>query len=446
MTVLSGTISAGPYIGDGVQREFPFEFPILDTRHVAVYLGGNRVDRGVTVTGGSDGGKVVFDVAPVKEMRIAILRDMPLTQEMDLQNNTAFLPEVLEAAFDRLVMIAQQLYENIGRAATYAPGMEGVTDIAATAYMAVEAAKTAALAAQETANALAELRQSQQAALAELASKSEAASQLANDAITRLTEKDTEVEAKYSQVSDMLAGAEILESDRTVNFADLPDPDPSGGDYAYMNWENTLRANVELLNTLPRNLGGHTLTLSFNGYQHSGDAPGLYLIDGFYNGKVVIQGNFLFDRWSVPESPLLRVKNCSCEVLFGNCVFRNASENSYAYNFILVENCKAVDFAGCSFSGKFYPGIDVDYPSGALILAANSDVAFNRDDEYYGMGWDSFDFGGNDVSQIEVPEHAAGKFLPVRFFDEKQSYFAKAKELSALQAKVTDLEERLNTK
>ena len=50
------------------------------------------------------------------EEKITIVREIPLTQETDLQNQGAFNAESLETAFDKITMITQQLNEKMDRA------------------------------------------------------------------------------------------------------------------------------------------------------------------------------------------------------------------------------------------------------------------------------------------------------------------------------------------
>ena len=127
MTVPSTNYKAGPFSCDGVQTEFPFEFPALDKSHIAVWKDGAPVVVGYTITlAGNGGGTVTFETAPAKGSRVAIIRDVPLTQTTDLQNNTAFLPEVLEAEYDKGAMIDQMLAEAVSRCLKVSPTDEAL--------------------------------------------------------------------------------------------------------------------------------------------------------------------------------------------------------------------------------------------------------------------------------------------------------------------------------
>lgn len=113
MSVYSSLSKSGPYVADGKQVNFPYGFYALDPSHVAVFVDTERVASGLGVTIGYTGGTVTFDVPPPAGKRVTILRDVPFTQENDWQNNTAFYPEIIETAFDKLTMMVQQLQETV---------------------------------------------------------------------------------------------------------------------------------------------------------------------------------------------------------------------------------------------------------------------------------------------------------------------------------------------
>ena len=145
MTVGSSLSKAGPFIADGVQKEFPYEFSLLDPTHIAVWVDGSRILKGFTVTQNS----VVFTEAPADRSKVTLIRDVPFTQETDIQNNTAFFPEVIEKALDKLTMISQQLEEKSERSLTLPPG-EGGADLQSIIER-VNAAETSAAAAETAA-------------------------------------------------------------------------------------------------------------------------------------------------------------------------------------------------------------------------------------------------------------------------------------------------------
>ena len=123
--ITSTDSKAGPYTADGSLRRFPFNFRVIDGSHLAVYRNDVEIPAssyGVETTG--EGGNVNLYFTPASGDTIAIVRNVPATQETDLQNNTAFLPEVLEDAFDKLTMLVQQLRETLTRTLTVPPTRE----------------------------------------------------------------------------------------------------------------------------------------------------------------------------------------------------------------------------------------------------------------------------------------------------------------------------------
>ncbi len=176
MSVQSTISKAGPFIADGSQLEFTFRFSVIDLDHIAVYRNGVLVARneyetyamgtgpvdeteppveGDELTGDmSRGGYILFSEPPPSGAKIVILRKVPLTQETDIQNNTAFNPEILETAYDKLTMIAQQLSEEIDRSIKVGVGETDANPDALLAgiYGAADAARTSATEAQQKAN------------------------------------------------------------------------------------------------------------------------------------------------------------------------------------------------------------------------------------------------------------------------------------------------------
>jgi hypothetical protein len=127
MSIENMTAKAGPFIASGVSgEEFPFTFDPLDSSYLTVYVDSAIVTSGYVTTlnssgGAVTGGTVKFTTPVSSGASVAIIRNVPPTQTMDLQNNTAFLPEVLERAYDKLTAIAQQLQEVQERAFVVPP-------------------------------------------------------------------------------------------------------------------------------------------------------------------------------------------------------------------------------------------------------------------------------------------------------------------------------------
>lgn len=123
MSVTSSITKAGPFVCDGVQTTFPFAFKVLDASHIRVYVGAELVSgyEATLISGGELGGQITFETPPVIGSKLVILRDVPFNQTTDIQNHTAFLPEIIETALDKLTMLCQQLKELSDRAVTLDP-------------------------------------------------------------------------------------------------------------------------------------------------------------------------------------------------------------------------------------------------------------------------------------------------------------------------------------
>lgn len=119
MTVPNETSKAGPYLGNGVTKAFGFGFLVISASHVRVvktFADGAYADLVfgadylVSGAGNPAGGNVTLDVAPATGETITILRDLPFTQETDLENQGAFHAQTIEDALDLSVMRDQILF------------------------------------------------------------------------------------------------------------------------------------------------------------------------------------------------------------------------------------------------------------------------------------------------------------------------------------------------
>jgi hypothetical protein len=123
MTISSQTNKSGPYNGNGVTTVFAYGFPISDQSHIEVIAtdaAGAEVIKTLTthytVSGvGSPTGSITMLVAPASGTKITVIRNVPFTQLLDLQNQGAFFAEVVEAAFDAGVARDQQIKELVDR-------------------------------------------------------------------------------------------------------------------------------------------------------------------------------------------------------------------------------------------------------------------------------------------------------------------------------------------
>ena len=119
MTVQSQQISVS-YTGDGVTTSFPVPFYFLLATDLVVTVSGVAVtlNTNYTVNGAHvpAGGAVEFLLAPASGAAVYIVRNPPLNQLLDTQNNETILAQVLNDALDKQVMLLQYLAALIGGA------------------------------------------------------------------------------------------------------------------------------------------------------------------------------------------------------------------------------------------------------------------------------------------------------------------------------------------
>ena len=105
------------YIGNGVAKEFAIPFSFLEQEHIKIRQKENDIQTERT-DWEINGGNIVFKTAPESGAEIAIVREVPLTQETDYRDNEILHAETLERNFDKLTMQVQQLEEKSARAVT----------------------------------------------------------------------------------------------------------------------------------------------------------------------------------------------------------------------------------------------------------------------------------------------------------------------------------------
>lgn len=140
MTVPS-EINRNGYLGNGLTTVFAYSFKInaaTDLRVVLTDVNGEDtvlvLNTDYTVSGvlSQTGGNVTLTTAPDGDGTdwpnseiLTIRRVLPVTQLLDLRTQGAFSAEVIERAFDRLVMIEQQLKDQLDRSLRVAESEEG---------------------------------------------------------------------------------------------------------------------------------------------------------------------------------------------------------------------------------------------------------------------------------------------------------------------------------
>ena len=136
---LSTTISRIAHAGDGVTTAFAFPFKIWAASNLKVHLRGNATltdtlqalttHYTVDIVAYPNAGNVVFLAPPAAGQTVVILRDMPLTQDLDLVASGAFAAENVEVQLDKLAAEIQTLRELVARSPRLPVGT-ALTDIA----------------------------------------------------------------------------------------------------------------------------------------------------------------------------------------------------------------------------------------------------------------------------------------------------------------------------
>ncbi|MBB5143243.1 hypothetical protein [Desulfovibrio intestinalis] len=115
--------SRAVYEGNDAATRFPFSFKVWDASQLVVTLtspaGVTTGASGWTADIGASGGEIVYlhDAAPLPAgWKLAITRDMPFTQEVNLVSASRFDPQVIEDALDQAAAERQQTMEMMRRA------------------------------------------------------------------------------------------------------------------------------------------------------------------------------------------------------------------------------------------------------------------------------------------------------------------------------------------
>jgi hypothetical protein len=188
------------YTGNGVASSFDYTFQIFADSDLQVYVLDTdgvqtelvlATDFTVSGAGDPDGGSITLTAGALTVgYELVILREVPLTQEVDLRNQGAYYPETVETMGDRLMMGIQQLAERLGRSlikavtgGTIDAGGARITNVGAP-FASTDAATFGSVAAAEAAAA----------ASAAAAAASESAAAGAESAA--ITARDDAIDAK----------------------------------------------------------------------------------------------------------------------------------------------------------------------------------------------------------------------------------------------------------
>ncbi|MBE6442174.1 MAG: hypothetical protein E7022_07595 [Desulfovibrio desulfuricans] len=152
--------SRAAYAGNGTATVFPFAFKVWSEEQLVVSVtspqGVTSVAQGWSAALNESGGAVTYlhEGAPLPEgWRLAIVRDMPFGQDIDLVSATRFDPQVMEDALDQACAERQQLREQLARAVIMPPTSETTPEeVVQSVYAARDAAAASAAAASGSAS------------------------------------------------------------------------------------------------------------------------------------------------------------------------------------------------------------------------------------------------------------------------------------------------------
>lgn len=206
--------------GNGTATDFPFSFKVWGSDQLSVTLTGpdgtSRPASGWKARLNDDGGSVTYlhDGAPLPEgWKLAITRNMPFEQQIDLVSGTRFDAEVIETGLDRATAERQQLLEQLQRAVILPPTSDETPEDMAHELLrardeAVKSAGTAQSSAQTAITSASRAAASEQAA----AGHEQAARQLLEDT------RDS-----CLNINSLTAEAETLEPGEAASVDFVPD-------------------------------------------------------------------------------------------------------------------------------------------------------------------------------------------------------------------------------
>lgn len=235
---MQSKVSKAVFNGNGATTDFPFDFKVWDTSEISVTItgpdGASIPATGWTATLTDPGGTVTYrkDGAPLPSgWKLAILRDMPFTQPVDLLSGTRFDPQVFEDSMDMACAERQQLLEQLQRAVIIPPTSdetpikmaEQLLQAEKTAQASAAAAQASESAAAASEQAAATSAESADQSRAEAAASAAAASQNAT-AASQSAEAAAKSEGKAADSAASILGLQ-------VEVATLDPGLPASGDY-----------------------------------------------------------------------------------------------------------------------------------------------------------------------------------------------------------------------
>lgn len=150
MTVPSTTAISGPYLGDGIQTEFPFSFKIFSANDLQVTINNGTTSSAISsglytvdIDPSGIGGIVTLATALTEDYKLSITRNVVFEQTTNLEDGQAFLADTLEGMSDKLTFQTQYLNQLIKQYFILDPTVEQVSEL----YVLLNSSSAAAIAA-----------------------------------------------------------------------------------------------------------------------------------------------------------------------------------------------------------------------------------------------------------------------------------------------------------
>ena len=224
--------------GNGTATDFPFSFKVWGTDQLSVTLtgpdGNSRPASGWSARLNDDGGSVTYlhEGAPLPAgWKLAITRNMPFEQQIDLVSGTRFDAEVIETGLDRATAERQQLLEQLQRAVILPPTSDETPIKMAEQLLQAEKSAQASAAAAQSSEQTAAAGAQAAATSAEAAdhSRAEAAASAAAASQSATAARQSAEAAAGSEDRAAQSAASILALQ--VEVATLDPGLPASGDY-----------------------------------------------------------------------------------------------------------------------------------------------------------------------------------------------------------------------
>ena len=111
------------YIANGEISSFEFSFAVFSKDDLKVYLN-SELQTGTYnayISESSQGGNIVFNVAPLQGCTVTILRDLAIERTTDFQEGGTLRADVLNDELDRQTAFIQQIADNLNRSMVLPP-------------------------------------------------------------------------------------------------------------------------------------------------------------------------------------------------------------------------------------------------------------------------------------------------------------------------------------